>query len=318
MKRTPLRRTAMKAASRRTYTRTCEQCKDVFRPWDRLQRFCSQRCSGASRVLPPLSCERCGGTRDHKHPDRRFCSRACAAAAATIPRPSCSVCGVTVGLGAKTCIAHHHVLNRRARERVCPTCKGTFAPELSRTLRNAGKYCSKACYNAARSVREAFITVRCEQCGTAFSRTRAAITRRHRSFCSRSCSATYNSGPNSAMYRGGTRQRRGPGWIANRRACRTRDRVCRSCGKTPEQNGQELSVDHVIPWRLFADERMANDLGNLIGLCRSCHARKTSRAEAAYVRGDVLEWRAFLIDVGVDRDSLAVYEDFLLPVGVAA
>lgn len=119
------------------------------------------------------------------------------------------------------------------------------------------------------------------------------------------------------MYRGGDRHRRGPGWHANRRLCRERDKVCRSCGKTPEDNGQALSVDHVIPWRLFADERMANDLGNLIALCRVCHGKKTSDAERAYVKGDVLGWLSFLRAVEIDPEAMKVYEPYLAEVEAA-
>jgi hypothetical protein len=108
------------------------------------------------------------------------------------------------------------------------------------------------------------------------------------------------------------------GWTANRDACRERDEVCRSCGKTPEENGQALSVDHLIPWRLFADEIVANSLDNLVALCRVCHAKKTARAEQAYFRGDVLGWLVFLRDVGVDPASLVRFEEHLLPAGTVA
>ncbi len=104
------------------------------------------------------------------------------------------------------------------------------------------------------------------------------------------------------MYRGGEKHRRGKGWVAARRLVRERDGVCRICSKTPEENGQQLSVDHVKPYRLFVDDdASANDPANLVALCRSCHNRKTARAERAYIKGDVLEYLRYLENVGLRR-----------------
>jgi predicted HNH restriction endonuclease len=59
-----------------------------------------------------------------------------------------------------------------------------------------------------------------------------------------------------------------------------------------EENGQRLSVDHVIPWRTFTDEAAANAGTNLVALCRSCHAKK-QRAESLWLRGDVLDMQRY-------------------------
>lgn len=61
----------------------------------------------------------------------------------------------------------------------------------------------------------------------------------------------------------------GPRWKAIKEQVRARDRVCRTCGKTPERNGRALDVHHLVPFRFTGD----NSLENLSALCRSCHMR---------------------------------------------
>jgi len=61
----------------------------------------------------------------------------------------------------------------------------------------------------------------------------------------------------------------GAGLKVIREQVRVRDRVCRRCGKTPEQNGRALDVHHLDPFRFSGD----NSTDRLIALCRSCHMR---------------------------------------------
>ncbi len=64
----------------------------------------------------------------------------------------------------------------------------------------------------------------------------------------------------------------GPTWAGQRRAARARDGYrCQMCG-LPEQ-GREHDVHHKIPFRTFASPEQANQLSNLVTLCRSCHRR---------------------------------------------
>lgn len=73
----------------------------------------------------------------------------------------------------------------------------------------------------------------------------------------------------------------GPNWPAQRRRARERDRyTCRHCGAREAQTGREHDVHHLTPFRRFGyvpgeNEAylQANDLANLITLCRVCHAR---------------------------------------------
>jgi 5-methylcytosine-specific restriction endonuclease McrA len=63
---------------------------------------------------------------------------------------------------------------------------------------------------------------------------------------------------------------------------------CQRCNKTQDENGQKLSVDHIIAWRTFDDKTEANRPRNLVSLCRSCHSLKTSTFEQASMRGDCI------------------------------
>jgi len=79
-------------------------------------------------------------------------------------------------------------------------------------------------------------------------------------------------------------QEYGPSWPSARQAAQARDGyVCRQCG-APQRDGREHDVHHIRPFREFGfipgencNDRLANDLDNLITLCPSCH----HRAEAA-------------------------------------
>jgi DEAD/DEAH box helicase domain-containing protein len=64
----------------------------------------------------------------------------------------------------------------------------------------------------------------------------------------------------------------GPNWARQRQMTRARDQYrCQICG-APEQ-GREHDVHHKIPFRTFASYQQANQLANLITLCRPCHRR---------------------------------------------
>ncbi len=73
----------------------------------------------------------------------------------------------------------------------------------------------------------------------------------------------------------------GPNWPEMRLRARQRDRfTCQHCGAHESQIGREHDVHHRIPFRHFGYRPgeneaylQANDLSNLVTLCRSCHAR---------------------------------------------
>ena len=73
----------------------------------------------------------------------------------------------------------------------------------------------------------------------------------------------------------------GPNWPEQRGRARQRDRfTCQRCGASESQTGREHDVHHRVPFRQFGyvpgeNEAylQANDLANLVTLCRVCHSR---------------------------------------------
>jgi 5-methylcytosine-specific restriction endonuclease McrA len=101
-----------------------------------------------------------------------------------------------------------------------------------------------------------------------------AAQKYRRKYCSQRCAAShynthFHSGPRNGRWRGGKVLSYGAQWKLLKERVRFRDRVCRRCGKTPEQNGRALDVHHIKPYRFSGD----HSLDNLVALCRSCHMR---------------------------------------------
>jgi DEAD/DEAH box helicase domain-containing protein len=102
----------------------------------------------------------------------------------------------------------------------------------------------------------------------------------------------------------------GPHWPAQRNRARARDGYrCQMCG-APE-SGREHDVHHKIPFRTFASVSEANQLANLITLCRTCHRR----AETAVRMRSGLSGLAFTLShlaplfLMCDFGDIAVHHD---------
>ncbi len=88
-------------------------------------------------------------------------------------------------------------------------------------------------------------------------------------------------------------------WKARAERVRCRDGYrCRNCGKTQQENGRRLSVDHILPRRWFADHVKADDPANLVSRCASCHGKKTAGAERKLLQGDVIGFQQHLKELG--------------------
>jgi len=90
-------------------------------------------------------------------------------------------------------------------------------------------------------------------------------------------------GENNPSWKGGHERYYGPNWPTQREKARERDGLCcQACGVSEEdhmrETGCELSVHHIKPLRSFKDNEeidydAANQLDNLVTLCRDCHRR---------------------------------------------
>lgn len=105
--------------------------------------------------------------------------------------------------------------------------------------------------------------VNCGNCGKELRRKLHSIRRVQTPYCSKEC------GSAGQKTRDEDRLRYGPGWKNRRAEIRRRDKTCRVCGKTPEENGAALHVHHLKPFRFGGTNLNAN----LVGLCDSCHHR---------------------------------------------
>ena len=267
--------------------------------------------------MKPQTCKQCNRQfSGYRRPGTaRYCSRACwrvgHASKAVYYDGPCLNCGrrcsVEEGrrrytMTTKTC-SFKCMMALRTVTRSCRRCATTFTCGR----RSGRQYCSGRCYHSAiseRALAEERI-VKCEQCG------RQIVWRlkaRDRRFCSRECARIYSVGERAGNWRGGASLHRGRGWSRIADTIRERDnRRCRRCGKTEAENKQKLSVDHVRPWREFANERDANDERNLVSLCRSCHGKKL-KLESAWLRGDGLALMAYRKSVGLPTDGLGPVE----------
>lgn len=123
------------------------------------------------------------------------------------------------------------------------------------------------------------VDVVCDFCGETVQ---VPPSRADRRFCDKGCKSAWQSkhfrGENSPNWKGGHDEYYGAGWEKQRQKCLERDDYeCRACGMTQEEHRDEfgtgLNVHHIVPHREFEDNEAANDLGNLVTACRSCHSR---------------------------------------------
>jgi hypothetical protein len=133
------------------------------------------------------------------------------------------------------------------------------------------------------------------------------VKRSRRTFCSMTCSRTFQVGENSTSWRGGSDPNRGAGWLKLAETIRERDGYeCRRCGKSQEENGRKLDVDHIRPWRSCPSVAVANDPSNLVSLCHLCHKWKTQVAERRWLKtGDSHGMAQYLRSLGISAREKA-------------
>lgn len=249
-------------------------------------------------------CKRCGATITTRYPRVRFCSPNCWYASQR-ERPKkeieCPICGKSFHpswRGTKTCSKDCGAkFNTKRLPITCAFCNKAFLRHRSAISR---RFCSFKC--SVDYSREQ-LPVKCPACGKAFTRCRALIKRTKRQFCNPDCFRKFNRGPRNVMFRGGNSHFRGTDWAQQAKRARKRDKnICRVCGK-PKQKGEALSVDHIVPYRMFP----CNDLRNLLSICRApCHAVKTSGIEPKILAGDKLGFLQGLRENGWPMDAVDV------------
>lgn len=171
-------------------------------------------------------------------------------------------------------------------ELVCKHCSVTF-PEYQSRLddeESRGQFCSTECYEAHHRPE-----VECTWCDETFRADLNRVEEHESVFCSGECEKEWRkvqfsgdthpqSKENYSWKRDDGTTRYVSGWDDIRQDALARDNYeCQSCGVSNEEyvarHGVGLDVHHITPLSEFDDPLPdeANDLENLVSLCRSCH-----------------------------------------------
>lgn len=207
-------------------------------------------------------------------------------------RRPCPICGKQVAWGQVTCSRACFITRRMSAlrdPRPCLICKKQFWP---RRYSNGlwMKCCSNACEFKRRALKNPPLEgLKCTACNASIPRRAGSHRRKSKSgrfFCSHQCRGAFMRGVNSPFYRGTEDPNRGAGWKRLSASIRDRDgHACKRCGRQ-WVSGPKFPVDHILPWRSFANKEEANDPANLVTVCRPCHTRKTVVAERKWLKGD--------------------------------
>lgn len=188
----------------------------------------------------------------------------------------CEVCGNEFSLSpsksgrrfcSKSCFYVHRFKDFNI-SRNCSHCGTPIKTTLWKLANRKHLFCSFKCRCEAQKNRDA---IPCENCGTTFFKRISQKSRTKHHFCCHKCSEEFHVGNNHMMFIGGVNY--GREWRFISQLVRMRDKVCKRCSKTKEENGRELDVHHVVPFVNFGYERRmeAHRYENLITYCRSCH-----------------------------------------------
>lgn len=195
----------------------------------------------------------------------------CSNCTQTLHRFKCNIERNTTGLWfcSYACQRAYRKSHATAPTLTCPVCKVQFIVKPYRVKENIQLTCSLACKTILLGWGSQ--VVYCDWCGEEFRRKNAEI--KPHNFCSRPCMGKWQSanikGEKSPTWRGGYVPYYGADWRANRKHAKERDNHrCQICGEQ-----EDLEVHHIKPVRLFTDKNQANELNNLITLCRNCHIK---------------------------------------------
>lgn len=146
--------------------------------------------------------------------------------------------------------------------------------KLRQGLRPASAFTSEQVRGAAHICWQEGLSLTCAHCGNGFKQKPWLVRQNGTAkFCSRRCfevSACF-VGENSPSYVGGPTTYRGKGWPTVR-AVVVAEQEGR-CDRCDRFVGPSLPVHHRVPFREFATSEEANQRGNLVGLCQSCHMK---------------------------------------------
>lgn len=166
--------------------------------------------------------------------------------------------------------------------RYCKICGKEFIVYAYILRKKACNYCSTKCALIAR--RKQKTKIKCVQCGKFIELSPWELKRASKigHFCSHTCYGKWRTdnlaGDNSPNWKGGySMDYGGRHWKAQRRKTLERDNfTCQKCGRKKE-NKRQFDVHHIIPYDMCDNPKSANQLINLITLCRKCHDKEHNK-----------------------------------------
>jgi len=161
--------------------------------------------------------------------------------------------------------------------------------QTTHSNRNDHFFCDGQCYGSwlseNRSGKNAppyiEVNAECFTCGASLERQPSEVEWGERQFCrDKDCEKvwrqSYYAGPGNPNWEGGLLHY-GEGWTEKKKEdVRERDGYeCQNCGFSQmahiTSRGQKLHVHHIVPARMFEDDKKRNAKSNLTTLCRPCH-----------------------------------------------
>lgn len=243
-------------------------------------------------------CPQCGNefVVNSRHPNVIYCSHRCHGdSRKLVESRRCIVCDTEFKCkpaNDKKCCSVKCATQARAQNRLDPSKHATFTckqcgKQFDDWLYRQPTFCSNHCRSvyaahqpklSSRKPRN-FVTLRCEVCDREYVVHKSQIENRNSRYCSNECRykavSEQKRGAGNPNFRGGTIAYRGANWGTQSRKALKRDGYCcQICHKRLGRRGWDYGVHHIKPYREFnGDYETANQLSNLITLCRSCHGK---------------------------------------------
>lgn len=162
---------------------------------------------------------------------------------------------------------------------ICQICCKEFSVPQTRERKGKVKYCSVKCRIQSTKHQK---VISCEVCGKSIIRRPFQERNNWARFCSKTCKGRVMRGQNHSQWIDGRSSIsvffRGNDW--QNIADKIRKKAlycCEVCGKSQQENGASLDVNHIEPWHNFTSTKEANRVSNLQAVCKSCHRKVESR-----------------------------------------
>jgi 5-methylcytosine-specific restriction endonuclease McrA len=230
-----------------------------------------------SLALTTYTCQFCGGEYEryqslNNQSEKNFCSKGCESRWVEEHQPpeeaprwdggkedvDCSICGESIKRSSWE-------IKERSNHFCSPECETEWRKE-----RFSGE--SHPQFNS--------VTCECDYCGDEVIRNPSLLQESKKTFCSMECQGNWFSenirGEDHPLWKSDSPCNYGPEWPQKRRSCLERDDYeCQDCGLTRDEHYEQydcdLNIHHKTPFRTFEDRSEANQLSNLITVCKTCH-----------------------------------------------